>query len=39
MIWIKIVIIGFVILETGNVFMLYFFPDFNMGNSMGAFKA
>jgi hypothetical protein len=39
MIWIKIVITLFVILETGNIMMLYFMPDFNMGNGMGAFKA
>ncbi len=37
--WIKIVIVIFVVLETGNIFMLYFFPDLNMGNGMGAFKA
>lgn len=37
--WIKIVIAIFVVLETGNIFMLYFFPDLNMGNGMGAFKA
>ena len=37
--WIKIVITLFIVLETGNILMLYFFPDFNMGNGMGAFKA
>lgn len=37
--WIKLVIAIFVVLETGNVLMLYFFPDFNMGNGMGAFTA
>lgn len=37
--WIKIVITLFVILETGNILMLYFSPDSNMGNGMGAFKA
>jgi hypothetical protein len=37
--WIKIVITLFILLETGNIFMLYFFPDFNMGNGMGALKA
>lgn len=36
--WIKIVITLFIFLETGNILMLYFFPDFNMGNGMGAFK-
>lgn len=36
---IKIVIGLFILLETGNIMMLYFKPDFNMGNGMGAFKA
>jgi hypothetical protein len=36
--WIKIVITLFIFLETGNILMLYFLPDFNMGNGMGAFK-
>jgi hypothetical protein len=36
--WIKIVITLFILLETGNILMLYFMPDFNMGNGMGAFK-
>jgi len=36
--WIKIVISLFIVLETGNILMLYFFPDFNLGNGMGAFK-
>ena len=39
MAWIKIVITLFIFLETGNIMMLYFMPDFNMGNGMGAFKA
>ena len=37
--WIKVVIVVFIVLETGNILMLYFFPDLNMGNGMGAFKA
>jgi len=39
MIWIKIAIIVFVILETGNIMMMYFFPDSKMGNGVGVFKA
>ena len=31
--------IGFVLLETANVAVLYFFPDSKMANSMGVFKA
>ena len=39
MAWIKIVILLFIFLETGKIMMLYFMPDTNMGNGMGAFKA
>ena len=39
MIWIKIAIIAFIILETGNIMMMYFFPDSKMGNGVGVFKA
>ncbi len=34
----KIVIIGFLILESANVMALYFFPDSKLANSMGVFK-
>jgi hypothetical protein len=36
---IKIVIIGFVLLEFTNVIALYFFPDSKLANSVGIFKA
>jgi hypothetical protein len=39
MIWIKIAIIAFIILETGNIMILYFLPDSKMGNGVGVFKA
>jgi hypothetical protein len=39
MIWIKIAIIAFIILETGNIIMMYFLPDSKMGNGVGVFKA
>ena len=39
MIWIKIAIIAFIILETGNIMLMYFLPDSKMGNSIGVFKA
>ena len=39
MIWIKIAIIAFIILETGNIMMMYFLPDSKMGNGVGVFKA
>jgi len=35
----SIVIIAFLVLETLNVMLLYFTPDSNRGNGMGAFKA
>ena len=35
----KIVISGFVILESANVLTLYFFPDSKMANGIGIFKA
>ena len=35
----KIVIIGFLILEATNVVALYFFPDSKLANSIGVFKA
>jgi len=34
----KIVIMGFLILESANVMALYFFPDLKLANSMGVFK-
>ena len=34
----KIVIIGFLVLESANVMALYFFPDSKLANSMGVFK-
>ncbi len=39
MIWIKIAIIAFIVLETGNIMILYFLPDSKMGNAVGVFKA
>ncbi len=39
MIWIKIAIIAFIILEMGNIMMMYFLPDSKMGNGVGLFKA
>jgi len=39
MIWIKVAVIVFIILETGNIMMMYFFPDSKMGNGVGVFKA
>ncbi len=37
--WVKFVITIFIILETGNVIILYFFPDQRLANGMGYFKA
>lgn len=39
MIWIKIAIIIFVVLETGNILMMYFMPDSKIGNGIGVFNA
>jgi len=39
MIWIKIAIIVFVVLEVGNIMMMYFLPDSKMGNGIGVFRA
>jgi hypothetical protein len=39
MTYIRVIIIGFVILETANVLALYFFPDSKLANSVGVFKA
>jgi len=39
MIWIKIALVGFIILESGNIFVLYFFPDSKLANGMGVFIA
>ncbi len=39
MTYIRVIIIGFVILETTNVLALYFFPDSKLANSVGVFKA
>ena len=36
---IRLVIIGFIILETTNVIALYFFPGSKYANSVGVFKA
>lgn len=35
----KFFTIGFLFLETTNVFALYFFPDSKLANSVGTFKA
>jgi hypothetical protein len=39
MIWIKIALMVFIILETGNIVALYFFPDSKMANAVGVFKS
>jgi len=39
MIWIKIALIAFIVLETGNIMMMYLLPDSKMGNGVGVFKA
>ncbi|MCJ7733254.1 MAG: hypothetical protein MUP11_01790 [Anaerolineales bacterium] len=39
MILIKIVLIGFIFLESTNVVALYFFPDSKLANSIGVLKA
>jgi len=39
MIWLKIAIGLFVILEIGNIMILYFMPDSKLANAMGYFKA
>ncbi|HDD61256.1 MAG: hypothetical protein DRI65_11225 [Chloroflexota bacterium] len=39
MIWLKIVIALFVMLEIGNIMILYFMPDSKLANAMGYFKA
>ena len=39
MIWIKIAIGLFVLLETANIMILYFFPETKMANGVGVFKA
>lgn len=39
MTFIKVLIVGFVILETTNIIALYFFPDSKLANSVGVFKA
>lgn len=36
---IRVVIIGFIVLETTNVIALYFFPESKYANSVGIFKA
>ena len=36
---VRIVIIGFIVLEVTNVIALYFFPGSKYANSMGVFKA
>lgn len=36
--WIQISIILFVLLETGNIIVLYFFPDSKLANGIGIFK-
>lgn len=36
---IRVVIIGFIVLETTNVIALYFFPGSKYANSVGVFKA
>jgi hypothetical protein len=39
MIWLKIAIVVFVVLELGNIVILYFMPDSKLANAMGYFKA
>jgi hypothetical protein len=39
MIYIKIAIVAFILLETTNVIALYFFPDSKLANSIGIFDA
>lgn len=39
MIWLKIAIALFVVLEIGNITILYFMPDSKLANAMGYFKA
>ncbi len=39
MTFIKVLIVGFLILETTNIIALYFFPDSKLANSVGVFKA
>ena len=39
MIWLRIAIIAFVVLEIGNIGILYFLPDSKLANAMGYFKA
>lgn len=39
LIFLKIIIAGFLVLETANVAALYFFPDSKYANGMGIFKA
>ena len=39
MIWLKIAIALFVILEISNIMILYFMPDSKLANAMGYFKA
>lgn len=37
--WIRIGITIFMLLEIGNIFVLYFFPDSKLANGMGVYKA
>lgn len=37
--WVKVAITIFILLETGNIAILYFLPDSKLANGMGAFKA
>lgn len=39
MIFLKTAIIFFILLESGNIAALYFFPDSKLANSVGVFKA
>jgi len=39
MVWIKLALSGFLLLEISNVIALYFFPDSKMANSVGVFNA
>ncbi len=39
MLWIKIVLGIFILMEVSNVVILYFFPEMKIANGMGAFKA
>lgn len=39
MIWLKTAIVLFIIMEVGNIIILYFLPESKLANGMGYFKA